>query len=108
LQAFVDGLLPFLYSAPLPAWQALDLYNILENSPSLDALQSAAQKNGVFFERRNLQHSPYISLPGDWETYLAGIDKKQRHEVRRKMRRAESAEVPVRWYLVNSEDALED
>ena len=28
------------------------------------------------------------ALPGDWETYLAGIDKKQRHEIRRKMRRA--------------------
>ncbi len=42
----------------------------------------------------------YPSLPGDWETYLAGIVKKQRHEIRRKMRRAENYNPPVRWYVV--------
>ncbi len=108
LQAFVDGLMHFLDNAPLPTWQALDLYNILDNSPSLDALQSAAQKVGFSYECTNLQHSPYIPLPGDWETYLAGIDKKQRHEVRRKIRRAESSEIPVRWYIFENEAALED
>jgi CelD/BcsL family acetyltransferase involved in cellulose biosynthesis len=48
-----------------------------------------------------------ISLPGDWETYLAGIDKKQRHEIRRKMRRAYSGELPVRWYHVEDPATLD-
>jgi CelD/BcsL family acetyltransferase involved in cellulose biosynthesis len=107
LQPFVDGLLPFLMQADVPTWQALDFYNLLETSASLDALANAAEHNGLLFERQNLQHSPYIPLPGDWETYLSGIDKKQRHEIRRKMRRAEAAEVPVRWYIAKDRSRLE-
>lgn len=33
--------------------------------------------------------SPLASLPGDYEGYLASLGKKQRHELTRKMRRAE-------------------
>lgn len=33
--------------------------------------------------------SPRMSLPGDWESYLGGLTKKWRHEVRRSQRRAE-------------------
>lgn len=33
--------------------------------------------------------SPYVSLSGGFEGYLAQLSKKQRHELRRKMRRAE-------------------
>jgi len=100
LPAFVDALLPFLRrQTGLPAWQALDLYNLLEDSPSLSILQAAAQAAGWQYSLERLQHSPCIRLPGDWETYLAGIDKKQRHEIRRKMRRAEESATPVNWYI---------
>ncbi len=33
--------------------------------------------------------SPFLLLPGSWEEYLAGLDGKQRHELRRKLRKAE-------------------
>lgn len=33
--------------------------------------------------------SPYVTLHGSFESYLEGLTKKQRHELRRKMRRAE-------------------
>jgi len=46
-------------------------------------------------------------LKGDFETYLAGIDKKQRHEIRRKMRRAEESGRAVRWYIVEDGASLE-
>ena len=108
LAAFSVGLVPFLLSAELPPWQSLDLYNLLDSSPSLAALAAAAESNGLSYRQEMLQHSPYIPLPGDWETYLAGIDKKQRHEIRRKMRRAEASEVPVRWYITSDPAALED
>jgi len=57
--------------------------------------------------QERLQHCPYIPLPGDWEAYLAGIDKKQRHEIRRKMRRVESSDVPVHWRIVSNNDDLD-
>lgn len=100
LQQFLNDLLPCLDTLPLPQWKALDLYNLLETSPTLPALQSAARLHMRNYQVERLQHSPYITLPGDWETYLAGIDKKQRHEIRRKMRRAEESGVPMRWYIL--------
>ena len=42
LQPFVDSLLPFLASDALPAWDEIDLYNLLETSPSIPALQNGA------------------------------------------------------------------
>lgn len=108
LDEFLAALLPFLREAGLPAWQTLDLYNILDSSPTLPALEKAAQAQGWQHSSEQLQHSPYIPLPGDWEAYLAGIDKKQRHEIRRKMRRAESGEVPVSWYIVSQREGLEE
>jgi CelD/BcsL family acetyltransferase involved in cellulose biosynthesis len=108
LQVFVDALLPFLAGAGLPAWQSLDLYNLFEDSPTLSALESAAQRPGWAQKAERVYHCPAIPLPGDWETYLAGIDKKQRHEVRRKMRRLEAADVPSRWYVVTDESTLDE
>lgn len=107
LDQFLDQLLPFLLSDNLPDWQVVDLYNLLDSSPALPALESAAARHGLSFSQTQLQHSPYIPLPGDWETYLASIDKKQRHEIRRKMRRAESAEVPASWYIVTDDSNLD-
>ncbi|MCC6146062.1 MAG: GNAT family N-acetyltransferase [Anaerolineaceae bacterium] len=108
IAAFCRELLAFLPAAGLPHWETLDLYNILDTSPTLPALQTAAKEAGWGCEQEKLQHSPYIPLPGDWETYLAGIDKKQRHEIRRKIRRAEESEKPVTWYLVQDGNTLEE
>ena len=107
MPAFAAGLLEFLKLASLPEWAGLDLYNILDNSPSLGALKEAASSLGWHAEETRAYHCPYIPIPGDWEAYLAGIDKKQRHEIRRKMRRLRDSEVPNRWYLVEDASTLE-
>jgi CelD/BcsL family acetyltransferase involved in cellulose biosynthesis len=107
LPAFLDALLPFLRDAGLPDWQALDLYNLLDDSPTIPALERAARSVGWRCTSEKLQHSPYIPLPGDWEAYLSTVDKKQRHEIRRKLRRAENSLVPVDWYIVRNGDSLD-
>ncbi len=115
LPAFLDALLDHLASPAAPAWQVLDWYNLLDSSPTLPLLAEAAAKRGWTVAQEPLQHCPYISLPGDWETYLAQqVDKKQRHEIRRKMRRIEElnarsdlAHQPVRWYIVQDEVTLD-
>jgi CelD/BcsL family acetyltransferase involved in cellulose biosynthesis len=107
LQDFIESLLNHLASREAPAWQALDLYNILESSPTLGALESASLRRGWKFKREHLSRCPYIPLPGDWEAYLSGIDKKQRHEIRRKIRRAEQNQAPVRFYIVENGDEIE-
>lgn len=107
LPAFVPALLDFLSGPQAPNWQVLDWYNLLESSPTLVELKKAAGSCSWAYTLEPLQHCPYIPLPGNWETYLGGIDKKQRHEVRRKMRRAEEYSEPVRWYIVDDEASLE-
>ena len=46
-------------------------------------------------------------LPGNWEEYLASIDKKQRHEIRRKMRRSEE-NTDLAWYSTKNESTLDE
>ena len=106
LTNFVDGLLPFLVES-IPGWKSLDLYNLLEDSPTLPVLESAAARLGWQIQVERLQHAPYIPLPGAWDAYLAGIAKTQRHELRRKMRRLEESGLPSRWYLVEDSAGLE-
>lgn len=105
LEEFAAGLFDFLPSLPF-GWKFLDWHNLLETSPSLPVLESEASRRGWSFEAEKTYHAPSIPLPGDFETYLAGIDKKQRHEIRRKMRRAEEAGT-VHWYIVADEAALD-
>lgn len=106
-EVFLAELLKFLPEVSLPKWNTLNLFNLIDSSPTLPVLKDLCAKNGWKMEIEKLQHSPFIQLPGDWETYLAGIDKKQRHEIRRKMRRADEAETPVRWYIVDDADSLD-
>jgi CelD/BcsL family acetyltransferase involved in cellulose biosynthesis len=106
LDEFVLELLVFLEKQAPSQNLLLDLYNLLEDSPTLAALEAASGRIGWRFSVEPLQQCPYIPLPGDWEAYLAGIDKKQRHEIRRKMRRAEEYSRPVRTYTVEDRNTL--
>jgi CelD/BcsL family acetyltransferase involved in cellulose biosynthesis len=108
LAQFLDSLLEFLNGPEAPAWRVLDWYNLLESSPTLKVLEEMSIHRGYNFSKELLQHCPYIPLPGDWQTYLAGIDKKQRHEIRRKMRRALDYEKPVHWYIVDKVADLDE
>jgi CelD/BcsL family acetyltransferase involved in cellulose biosynthesis len=108
INSFIEALFQLLAEQHTPEWQALDFYNILEDSPTLPALKSAAELRGWVFDQQPLQHCPYIQLPGDWDAYLAGLRKKQRHEIRRKMRRAQELALPVRWYIVEDKITLDN
>jgi CelD/BcsL family acetyltransferase involved in cellulose biosynthesis len=104
---FLEGLLDFLASYPAQTWEVIDLYNLLQDSPTLAVLEEAAPRFGFSVFRETLQPAPLLQLPADWEAYLAGLDKKQRHEIRRKVRRAESFQAPVHWYIVSDEESLD-
>ncbi len=107
LPDFIKGMLDVLISdQSIPAWEVLDLYNILEDSPSFKSLSSEAEIRGWHYQKSPLQPSPYIPLPDDFETYLAGIDKKQRHEIRRKLRNVEQSLSEGSLYITQSEDQL--
>jgi CelD/BcsL family acetyltransferase involved in cellulose biosynthesis len=105
---FCEGLLRHLATDQATSWEKLNLCNILDDSPSLQAFISAARDIGWNAHEETMQHSPYIPLSGDFDGYLASIDKKQRHEIRRKLRRLDTSGVSYRWYVTNEEDKLPD
>jgi CelD/BcsL family acetyltransferase involved in cellulose biosynthesis len=107
LPAFLEALLDHLAGDQAPAFRLLDWYNLLDDTPTLPALQTASAKLGWIYSQQLLQHCPYIPLPGDWEKYICSIDKKQRHEIRRKIRRAEEYYLPLRWYITQDGDTLD-
>ena len=79
------------------SWDVVDLRRLRAGDPATDALANAfdraAQKAGWFVTREQEDVCPVVTLtPGmDYEGYLATLDKKERHEIRRKVRRAEAA-----------------
>jgi CelD/BcsL family acetyltransferase involved in cellulose biosynthesis len=92
LAAFCSQLLEALAEFPETEFAALDLFNLHASSPTIPALEAETARRGWRLERRPLQVCPVVTLPASWEEYLAGLDKKTRHEIRRKLRRAEAGE----------------
>ena len=107
LSVFLSGLLDFASQAGPMDGRGLDWHNLPAASPTLPALKAEAEKRGWTFTLEQTYHAPSIPLTGNFDTYLSGIDKKQRHEIRRKMRRAEASGRNVRWYIVEDAAGLE-
>jgi CelD/BcsL family acetyltransferase involved in cellulose biosynthesis len=101
MDSFCAALLERLAADDMRDWEVLDLYNIPESSPTRAALGRAARARGWSASERGLEPVPAIALPDDFENYLATlVEKKERQEIRRKLRRAEGGEDKFEWYLV--------
>jgi CelD/BcsL family acetyltransferase involved in cellulose biosynthesis len=81
-------------------WQALlqhraiqpvewDLHAIRAGSPTLALVPSLAPGCGLRAEVAVEERCPVLALPRSWDEYLARLTGKDRHELRRKMRRLE-------------------
>lgn len=71
------------------SWEEIVLYNLLDSSATSSVLREATTTLGLNFALETLQPSPYIALPASFEDYMASLDSKQAHELRRKQRKAE-------------------
>ncbi|MGH7643757.1 MAG: GNAT family N-acetyltransferase [Candidatus Dormibacteria bacterium] len=81
----------------------LDLHYLEDGSPALAALRQAAEQRGLGQDLSQEEVSPQVRLGADFEEYLTTrLNKKDRHELRRKLRRLET-ELPG-WSLVTQED----
>lgn len=92
-------------AALLRAWgagrdrPALDLHDLRAASPVRAALRRLAPEYGFRIDEAQEETCMAMALPATFDEYLAGLDSKQRHEVRRKLRKAER-EAQVEWYRV--------
>lgn len=78
----------------------LDLFSISEESPTLAILPDLARARGYAVDVAEEDVAPRIVLADTWDEYLAGLSKKDRHELRRKLRRLDS-QGNWRWYCVS-------
>ena len=101
-----EALLDFMLGRDAPGWDVMDLCNIPEKSPTPAHLARSAEARRLHVTVHQQGVCPVIALPARWEDYLEALDKKQRHELRRKLRRAETASVD--WYIVGPEHDLEE
>ena len=88
-------------------WDALDLYNVPAASCSRVWLPELAAERGWLLTDEKQVVCPTIRLPGSFDEYVQALDKKDRHELRRKLRRAEGTD-GLTWYTITGADRTHD
>ncbi|HXH22921.1 MAG TPA: GNAT family N-acetyltransferase, partial [Dehalococcoidia bacterium] len=68
-------------------WSRLDLWGLSETSATRPAIAELARAAGYEVWEEQEAVSPRVDLPPTWDDYLATLSKKDRHELRRKLRR---------------------
>lgn len=82
-------------------WRRIQLSNTPGWTQTLHHFQARAMASGRKAVIAQLDVCPVIPLPNTFEAYLKQIDSKQRHEINRKLRRAQGGDDAVTWYLVD-------
>jgi CelD/BcsL family acetyltransferase involved in cellulose biosynthesis len=88
--------------------QQLELNPVRPDSSVITSLVDVVEKRGGSVICQEGDVTVEMDLPANWEEYLEGLDKKQRHEVRRKLRRLWGArDVQYRCHEVGPQDVRE-
>jgi CelD/BcsL family acetyltransferase involved in cellulose biosynthesis len=82
--------------AARPDWHKADLAGLPLRGRWLAALAEAAEDAGLHTVVEPADVAPFIKLPDSYDAYLAGLEPKLRHEIRRKERRLRAAHPDVR------------
>jgi CelD/BcsL family acetyltransferase involved in cellulose biosynthesis len=84
-------------------YDVVRLCNIPQESLALTRMPPLAQARGLSATVRLQEVCPVVRLPRKFEDYVTILDKKNRHELRRKLRRATGL---VDWYIVGPQHDL--
>ena len=82
----------------------LRLTNLVEGSPSLSLLPGICGELGIGFLLEETDRSPYLELPGSFEEYIERLGKKERHELRRKLRRAAHSDPALSFRVTGTKE----
>lgn len=88
-----------------PNWDVVDLHSVPTCSATLALLPDVARSRGYTVSLVQQEVCPIVDLPGTWESYLESLGKKDRHELRRKLRRLQ-AEGNWGWHTVSEAGEL--
>ena len=87
-------------------WTSLDLPSLPSGSPTLQYIPDLAAKKGWDVSIEEEETTPKAELPATWDEFLLGLRKKDRHELRRKIRRLDR-ESENRQYAAANGDSLD-
>lgn len=107
LGTVINDFLGFMKEGAFPEWNSLDLFNLLDSSPSLPFIRQAAREYGYHLQEEVIQPAPFINLPASWESYLEGLAARYRRDIERKIANAENYFLPVSWYIANDPTQLD-
>jgi CelD/BcsL family acetyltransferase involved in cellulose biosynthesis len=68
-------------------WSELELWGLMASSQTRERLKAYAASQGYTVHETEEAVAPRLALPATWDDYLASLNKKDRHELRRKIRR---------------------
>ncbi len=68
-------------------WSEIVLWALPEDSPTLEALPDICREMGLSLQQEVEDVCPQLDLPASVEEYFQRLDKKDRHELRRKLRK---------------------
>jgi len=97
---FLERGLPALGGGPLR------LPGLVEGTPALSLLPSICREAGLSCSVEEMDRAPFVALPGSFEEYLERLGKKERHELRRKMRRSEELLPGLAFRVTRTPDEL--
>ncbi len=83
-------------------WTELELRGLAAGSPTLALLPPLAGDRGFEVRVEREAVCPQLDLPSTWEDYLMRLGKKNRHELRRKMRRLNDVAVDLRLFALKT------
>ena len=87
--AYVDAVIRKLTSDS--GISRLEFLSLPEDSTAIEYLPAVCEAAGWLVAVEMEDVAPRLSLPGTWDEYVAGLTRKNRHELRRKLRRLEGA-----------------
>jgi CelD/BcsL family acetyltransferase involved in cellulose biosynthesis len=97
---FLKEGLPALGGGPL------SLPGLVEGTPSLEILRRLCGETGRSCRVEEMDRAPYVPLPASFDDYLGSLGSKERHELRRKMRRAEEQMPGLSFRMTRTEEEL--
>jgi CelD/BcsL family acetyltransferase involved in cellulose biosynthesis len=103
--AVLEATLAYLDETP---FAGISFWGLREDSPTLAALPTIANRHGLTYRQDEEAVCPRVSLPASWDDYLQTLSKKDRHELRRKIRRMTEAGGSAREYALADPAAVLD
>jgi CelD/BcsL family acetyltransferase involved in cellulose biosynthesis len=84
-------------------WSEIELWGLMATSPTRERIKAFAAANGVVATEELEAVAPRLTLPDSWEAYLATLGKKDRHELRRKIRKLYESGAEVTFDVLSTQ-----